>query len=87
MRVDQIETFEIMEYLIVVDIFLKISDRTGNLMSRQISKNRSNNQLEFFANSVIYFWNKLSNQISNSNGEKKLSLNWMVSEKNISKRI
>ena len=36
-----------MEFLIMVDIF-NISPRTGNLLSRQILKNKSKDQLDFF---------------------------------------
>ena len=67
MRGDLIETFKIMEILIMADIFLNISPQTGNSLSRQIWKNKSTNQLDFLAISVIYFWNKLPNQIKNSN--------------------
>ena len=72
----------------MLDIFLNISPQTGNLQSRQISKTKSINQLDFFANRAIYFWNKLPNQIKNSNSVKKiLSLNKMVLEKMIRKII
>ena len=54
-RVDLGETF----------IFHGISNfpRVGNLLFRQISKTKSTNQLDFFANRVIYFQNKLPNLI------------------------
>ena len=67
--------------------FLNISLQTGNLLSRQISKSKSINQFDFFANRVIYFWNELINQIENSNSIKNLRLNWIVSEKVVRKRI
>ena len=51
----------------MVDIFFNISPQTGNLLSRQISKTVSMKQLDFFANRRIYFWNRLANQIKNSN--------------------
>ena len=38
------------------------------------------NQLDIFANRVIYFWNTLPNLINNSNSVKKLSLNLIISE-------
>ena len=44
--------------------------QTGNLLSRKISKT---NQF-FFANRVIYFWNKLPNQIKNTNNVKKFKI-------------
>ena len=62
-----------MEFLIMVDIFsiLEIIVKTDfknifsswKLLSRQISKTKSTNQRDFFAYRVIYFWDKLPNQI------------------------
>ncbi len=71
MRGDQIETFQIMEFLMRVQIFFNISPR----------KTKSTNQLDFFVNSTIYFYNKLPNQIKKCNSVKILILNWTVSEK------
>ena len=68
---DLIETYKIMEFLIIVDIF---SSQIGNLLSKQISKTKSINQLDFLANRVICFWNKLTNQINNSNSTKNLKI-------------
>ena len=48
---------------------------------------KSTNQLDVFANRVIYFWNKLPNQIKNSNKIKKLRLNWMILEKMVRKSL
>ena len=45
------------------------------------------NQLDFFAIRVIYFWNKLPNQIKNSNSVKILRLNWSISEIMIKKKL
>ena len=53
--------------------FCNISPLTGNLLSRQISKPKSINHLNFFAHRVIYFWKKLPNQIENN--KKVLRLN------------
>ena len=63
-----------MEFLIMVDILLNVFPQTGNLLPRQISKTKSTNQLDFFANKVIYFWKKLSNQIKNSEKILKIRL-------------
>ena len=46
-----------------VSYFFSISPQIANLLSRQISKTKSINQLDFFTNRVIYFWNKLPNHI------------------------
>ena len=54
MRGDLIETFKIMEFLIVVDIFFNISPQIENLLSKLISKINSTNQLDFWL-IVIYF--------------------------------
>ena len=50
--------------------FFNISPQTEKLLSRQISKSKSTNWLDFFANRVIYLWNKLSKQIKNCNSVK-----------------
>ena len=77
-----------MEFLIIVDIFFNISLRTGNLLSRQIFTSKSTNQLDFFANKLIYFKNKLPNQIKNRNSVKeKLRLDWRISEKMLTKEF
>ena len=34
-------------------------------------KTKSINQLDFFVNWEIYFWNKLPNQVNNSNSDKR----------------
>ena len=63
--------------------FFNIFPCTRNFLSRQISKakTKSNNLLDFFfANRVIYFWNKLSNLIENRKSGEKLRLNWMILE-------
>ena len=54
--------------------FFNISTQTGNLLSRQIWKIKSTNQLDFFANWVIYSWKKLSNQIKNSKNVKNFKI-------------
>ena len=51
----------------MIDIFLNISPWTRNSLSRKISKTKSTYQLDFFANTVIYFGKKLSKKIKNSN--------------------
>ena len=67
MKVDLIETFKIINGISNYGRhFFNISPRTGNFLSRQISKTKSTNQLDFLANKVKYFWNKLPNQIKNS---------------------
>ena len=58
---------KITEFLIRVDIFFIFSSQNVILPSRQILKAKSTNQLDFFDNRVKYFWNKLPNQIKNSN--------------------
>ena len=40
--------------------FFNISPRTENLLSRQISKIKSTNQFDFFANRVIYFSERIA---------------------------
>ena len=47
-----------MECLIMADIFFEISSRTGNFTVKT-DFIKSTNELDFFANRVIYFWNKL----------------------------
>ena len=39
-----------------------------------ISRTKPTNQLDFWANRVKYFWNKLPNKIKNCNGVKKQTL-------------
>ena len=41
------------------------------------------NQLNIFANRVIYFWNKLPNQIKNSNNVKKIMIKLDDFRKNV----
>ena len=60
-----------MEFLTIVD-FLSISPQTGNLQSRKISKTKSTNQLDLYAKGVIYFGDKLPNQLKNSDNAKKI---------------
>ena len=75
MKSDLIETFKIINGISNYGRhFFNISPQTGNLLSRQISKTKSTNQLDFFANRVIYFWNKSPNQIKNSNSVKKIKI-------------
>ena len=66
--------------------FFNISLLTGNLLSREISKTKSVNKLDFFVSRMIYFWNKWPNQIKNNNSVKNLRLNWMISEKKNGKK-
>ena len=48
-RDNHIETFKVMEILIIVGFFfLNISPRTENLLWRKISKSESNNQMDSF---------------------------------------
>ena len=64
MRGDLIETFNIINGISNYGrYFFNISLWTRNLLSRQISKSKSINQLDFFAYRVIYFLNKLLYQI------------------------
>ena len=58
----------------MVDIFYTIPLVSRNLVSRQISNTKSSNQLAFFVNKVKYFWNKLPNQIKNSNSFKYINI-------------
>ena len=58
MRVDLIETFKIInEISNYSEHFFYIPPQTGNLLPRQVLKTKSSNQLNFFANGVVYFWN------------------------------
>lgn len=67
MRGDLIETFKILNGFSKYGAqFFNISPRTGNLLSRQISKTKSTKQLDFFSNRVIHFWNKLPCHVKNS---------------------
>ena len=75
-----------MEFLTMVDIFFNISPWTGNLLSRLMSKTKSTSQLDFFANRVIYFWNKLSNQIKNSNSIENFKIKLYHFRKNCKKK-
>ena len=76
MRGNLIETLKIMEFLIMVDIFLfNISLQSGNLQSKPISKTKSMNKSDFFVNRLIYFENKLPNQIKNRVKKFKIKLN------------
>ena len=56
-----------MKFLIRIMIFFNIIPTAGNLLSRQIKKIKSTNPeiffFFFFANQVIYFLNKLPNEI------------------------
>ena len=79
---DLIEIFKIIQFLIMVDIF-----QTGNLLSRQIWKTKSTNQLDLFAKKVEYFWNKMHNQIEISNSIKDKLINYVGWEKIVRKRI
>ena len=45
----------------------------SRFLPKQVSK-KLINQLDFYANRMIYFWNKMSNQIKNSNGIKKFKI-------------
>ena len=45
---------------------LNMSPRTRNLQSRQILKTKPSNQLDFFAIRLIYFLEKLPDQIKNT---------------------
>ena len=67
MRWDLIETFKIINGISKYgSSFFNISQQTGNLVSRQISKTKSTKQLDFFSNRVINFWNKLPGYVKNS---------------------
>ena len=63
----EIETYKILNGVSNYgEAFFNISPRTGNLVSRQIAKTKSSNQLDFFSNRVISFWNKLPSNVKNS---------------------
>ena len=49
-----------MEFLIIEDTFFNIYPRTGNLLSRQISKTKTTHQLDFLANGVMSFFEEIS---------------------------
>ena len=71
LRGDLIKTFKIINGISNYGRhFFKISAQTGNLLSRTILKTKSTNQLDFFANRIVYFWNKLPFQIKNSKSVK-----------------
>ena len=62
MRGDLNETFKIINGISNCGRhFFYIFPWTENLLSRQISKTKAINQLNFFANRVIYFGKKLLN--------------------------
>ena len=82
MRSDLIETFKIInEISNYRRHFFNISPQTENLLSRQISKIKSTNQVNFFANRVIYFWNKLPNQMKNRYSVKNFKIVWVKKKK------
>ena len=63
MRGDLIETYEMIIEISNSRQFFNISPWTGNLLSRQISKTKSPNQLNFLGNKEIYiFLNCLINK-------------------------
>ena len=67
MRGDLIETFKILNNKNNYGSeFFNVSSRTGNLLSRSISKTKTTKQLDFFSNRVIKYWNKLPNNIKSS---------------------
>ena len=69
---DLIETLKIMNVISNHSKhFFNISSWTGNLLSR---KSLKTNQMDFFTNRVIYFWNKLPNQIKNSNSAENVMI-------------
>ena len=72
-RGNLIETFKtIYGFSIYGRQFFNISPQTRNLLSRQISKAKFTNQLIFYElRNVEQVWNKLPNQIKNSNSIKK----------------
>ena len=75
MRGDLNETFRITNGISNYERhFFNISPQTGNLLSRQIPKIKSTNKLDLFANRVMYFWNKLPNQIKNCNSVENLKI-------------
>ena len=67
MRGDLIETFKILnDKNNYGKDFFNVSSRTGNLLSRSMSKTKTTKQLDFFSNRVIKYWNKLPNNVKNS---------------------
>ena len=56
-RVDRNETYKIMEFLIIVDIFSIFLLELEIYSQDRFQK--LNLKLDFFANRVIYYWNKL----------------------------
>ena len=66
MKVNGIKTFKIMEFLIMVNFFQYFSLNWKFAIKMDL-KNKSTNQLNHFAHRVIYFLNKLPNQIKNRN--------------------
>ena len=56
-----------MKFLSIIDILFIISSLNVNLLSGQISQIKFINQLDSFIDKIMYFWNKLPNQIKNSN--------------------
>ena len=70
MRCDRLEIFEMINGISNYGRhFFDISPQTGNLLSKQILKTKSTNWI--FANKVIYFRNKLPNQIRKKKAKKK----------------
>ena len=51
-----------------------ISSRTGNLLSRKISKSMSTDLLAIFAYRIKHFWTEVSNQIKNSDNVKEIKI-------------
>ena len=73
MRGDPTEIFKIINGISNYSrYFFSISPQIGN--SRQISKTKSTNQLDFFVKRVKYFWNKFPNQIKNRNNILKIRI-------------
>ena len=60
-----------MEFLIMLKIFSIFLLRLEIYCQARFLKNKSTNQLGFFENRVIYFWNKLPNAIKSINSVKK----------------
>ena len=83
MRSDLIKALKTMEFLIMVDIFWYFS-LNWNLLLRQISKTKSINQLDIFANQVIYFWNNIL--IKNNNSVKNFSIKLHDFRNNLKKK-
>ena len=76
MRGDLIETFKIINGISNYDIHsFNISPLTGNLLSSEILKTKSINQLDLLIYKQIYFSKKLFNLIkSNSSVKEKIKL-------------